>query len=601
MNTNKGLCDIPIEKLGDENLNIKPYVESLSEFIKECDTPMTIAIQGDWGSGKTSMMNMIREKISDSVCPIWFNTWQYSQFNAQDELGFILLTHFASEISKINNKEKTKITDISEKMGVITKSIARGALVGSLSFVAGSEGAKAFNQSLSENFQKNFVQTLSELKDDIAKSVKNRIEEEKKENKDRIVVFIDDLDRLVPERTVELLEVFKNFLDIKGCVFVLACDYHVIEQGLKKKFGVSGTELKGKSFFDKIIQLPFSMPVGLYDIEKYTKNLLEKIGVKTEPDGELKKYQALIKSSVGVNPRSMKRLFNSFQLIKSTADKCKKEQENQEVVATENQQLCLLLACLCMQTSFEPVYHHLIKHVYDGDPKDFLENIRNILDIQKLKSDDLKKDLTKLIKEMGGEDSLMVESLPNFMEAFNNAIQLDNDKEISSDEISNLMKVLTLSSITATISSVQTNSDERKDTILLKNKLKELAEEINEDTDFEFYLGRWCSQKDPAYACIVTEMKINNKKFEFTCEFNDRENYIGVYLSKNNNYEETFNFLDKKIGKDILYKEDDQRDQNIYWLAYHDDLKEGTPFGQKFKAFKKMVKKCIEIITPVIA
>jgi uridine kinase len=42
---------------------------------------MTIAIQGDWGSGKTSMMNMIQEQLDDRVVSTWFNTWQYSQFN----------------------------------------------------------------------------------------------------------------------------------------------------------------------------------------------------------------------------------------------------------------------------------------------------------------------------------------------------------------------------------------------------------------------------------------------------------------------------------------------------------------------------------------
>ena len=52
---------------------------------------MTISIQGDWGSGKTSMMNMIRTKIQDITVPIWFNTWQFSQFDMGNSLAFSMM------------------------------------------------------------------------------------------------------------------------------------------------------------------------------------------------------------------------------------------------------------------------------------------------------------------------------------------------------------------------------------------------------------------------------------------------------------------------------------------------------------------------------
>ncbi|HEY5466973.1 MAG TPA: P-loop NTPase fold protein, partial [Clostridia bacterium] len=71
-----GFTDTPAKKITEDIFNIKNYIEGLSSFILECNTPMTIAIQGDWGSGKTSMMNMVRESIENQVVPVWFNTWQ---------------------------------------------------------------------------------------------------------------------------------------------------------------------------------------------------------------------------------------------------------------------------------------------------------------------------------------------------------------------------------------------------------------------------------------------------------------------------------------------------------------------------------------------
>ena len=70
---------------------------------------MTISIQGDWGSGKSSMMYLIEQKIkaycqaqSKKLHTLWFNTWQFSQFNLDKQLSISLLSRF------INNLEKLK-------------------------------------------------------------------------------------------------------------------------------------------------------------------------------------------------------------------------------------------------------------------------------------------------------------------------------------------------------------------------------------------------------------------------------------------------------------------------------------------------------------
>ena len=59
--SNVGVTDAPLLSMDEDLFSVKPYVTGLSSFINTCETPMTISIQGDWGSGKTSMMNMIKE------------------------------------------------------------------------------------------------------------------------------------------------------------------------------------------------------------------------------------------------------------------------------------------------------------------------------------------------------------------------------------------------------------------------------------------------------------------------------------------------------------------------------------------------------------
>ena len=75
---------------------------------------------------------------------------------------------------------------------------------------------------------------------------------------------------------MEVLEALKNIFDIPNCVFILAIDYDIVVKGLESKFGpkTDENEREFRSFFDKIIQVPFSMPTGTYDIENF---LVEKL------------------------------------------------------------------------------------------------------------------------------------------------------------------------------------------------------------------------------------------------------------------------------------------------------------------------------------
>lgn len=137
-----------------------------------------------------------------------------------------------------------------------------------------------------------------------------------------IIFFIDDLDRLNPAVAVELLELLKNIFTIDGCVFILAIDYDVVVKGLKGKFGelTDKNEREFRSFFDKIIQVPFAMPVSNYKPYDFIVSSLKSISYIDESDARDKMFMDNImsatKMTVGNNPRSIKRLMNILSLIK---------------------------------------------------------------------------------------------------------------------------------------------------------------------------------------------------------------------------------------------------------------------------------------------
>ena len=116
-----------------------------------------------------------------------------------------------------------------------------------------------------------------------------------------------------------------NIFNLKDCIFILAIDYKVVVKGLEKKFGprTDANEWEFRAFFDKIIQLPFSMPLSNYDIGNYVSSLLREIDYydgdfdsRDHAEETNQKIAAFVENTIGGNPRSIKRLINSLSLIK---------------------------------------------------------------------------------------------------------------------------------------------------------------------------------------------------------------------------------------------------------------------------------------------
>ena len=220
-----------------------------------------------------------------------------------------------------------------------------------------------------------------------------------------------------------------------------------MSQGLRKKFGIDSDALKGKSFFDKIIQLPFSMPIGLYDIKNYISHLLNQIGMEFQ-EKELALYVDLVDYSIGFNPRSLKRLFNSLLLLNIVAEKKGILSENKEMAQKYEMQR-ILFATICLQTGYEKVYKYLLDH----SEKISQELLQNLADES---SYDEVEDLKQFIGDTIGNDSKKKMKLASFMSALYDAIQLEQDDDqasLSDEEIEALKKVLSFSSITSTESS----------------------------------------------------------------------------------------------------------------------------------------------------
>ena len=375
------IIDVPRKHTQEDLFGIQVYQDALIEYIRLTDTPITIALQGEWGSGKTSLMNLLRYNLceveSAPYYPIWINTWQYSLMKTPSQAIISILEGIINQIGALNpssqkwEDSKRKIGGLFKKMAVVGTKVAAGAVGIDKDYVdeffEGDAGAASSD--------------IMQLKEEISKLIADALS--KDSTKQGFTFYIDDLDRIDPPVAVEILELLKNIFDLEKCVFVLAIDYDVVIKGLKPKFGelTDANEREFRSFFDKIIQLPFSMPVASYSVDTFLVDALRKIEFFSGEelnDAELAEtLSEITRLSVGSNPRSLKRLTNTLALISII----NRVQNGNEGAEQKRLGKVLNYALVCIQIAYPYIYNQLTE---SPDFKSWNEKIASKLKLRKL-------------------------------------------------------------------------------------------------------------------------------------------------------------------------------------------------------------------------
>lgn len=415
---------VQINKLIEDKdfLATKDYSRALVEFIEECDTPMTIGVQGDWGIGKTSMMSMIKAQIISSTNAsnkknfgvVWFNTWQFSLFGRDEYLGVAAL----SELLKIL-REQFEISESNDYW----KSVKKLASSLSFSFMGVGIDGKKLSEQDDEGYE-DISKVIKQFKEEFDKLIQYIIEQR---SLDRIIFFIDDLDRVKPVKALELLESLKNFMDVENCVFILAVDYEVVQMGMRQKFGVDLQKQSGKSFFDKIIQLPFVMPSSSYDLVNYLKKLIEPIVAFNKlTDDDYSNLAEITTLTVGSNPRSIKRVINYISLI----TKMHKNSNNNQG-SFPRHEATILYSVVCLQVAWPEIFNYFLVR----PTPDRIRQIENWNHLDTIPF------INKLYDRTPNKEELKAK-ISAYFDLFFEIVDIDGDGNITNDEFEPVFSVL---------------------------------------------------------------------------------------------------------------------------------------------------------------
>lgn len=357
----KMLLDLPTP---NPELGFDRYAGILEQIILTNNPQFAIGIFGRWGSGKSTLMDKVSSKLDDQrAIKVAFSAWRYEK---EEHLIVPMLDSVREALVRwVDDQEqqnaglpqriRERVIATASVIGKVTKALLSGFSfkVGlpetvELSFKANEAIAKAEEYGRMDrdhldehaDIPRSFYHAAFRA---LRGAFENLISVGKQtpHMPDRIVVFIDDLDRCLPSKALDVLESMKLFFDFPGFVFVVGLDQHVVESFIDTKFRRDGESkhstdgddqrngwepITGASYIQKIFQIPFNLPpLAEEDIDDLIKSIiaeaeLDEVGTQATDLRDVVRphLTATIPQAegrdVGLNPRQVKRFINSYVL-----------------------------------------------------------------------------------------------------------------------------------------------------------------------------------------------------------------------------------------------------------------------------------------------
>ncbi len=248
--------DKPIVSYANDILGRKDFAKAVSKTIYKDSNKdsYVIAFYGKWGSGKTSLINMILENIENETkdmnkdkkpIVVKFNPWIFSN---QHQLVTQFFNHLSNVLGREDNSKWLK--DSANWLKIFSKSLAPLALVpgiGTVAFVTST--ASSVVGEAAEGLGTQLEKDLQEIKDEIHKILEL--------NEQRIIVVIDDIDRLNKTEIGQIFQLVKSLADFPNTTYILTFDRDIVSTILdSEQCGY------GKQYLEKIVQIPFELPTA---------------------------------------------------------------------------------------------------------------------------------------------------------------------------------------------------------------------------------------------------------------------------------------------------------------------------------------------------
>ena len=353
--------DIAIDPILDFNL----YRDAIVSIVKNSYPKFTMGIFGDWGTGKTTLINSIDKALQTEkdLIIVRLEAWRYKQeqfalVSMLKTIAYALPAEKRFEDLK-QKLETSAISFLKKTSDILTSIITK--------YVSEED---EISQEMFDSFKKEFnskIQLIVELDRDTVYFI--GFEEIRKEIKNlrldnpafRIIVFVDDLDKCSPKKALEILEFIRVFHDIDGfiCIIGISQDMMVKLSDIEN----NETSNEGEHYIKNLIQVPITLPKwSNQDIVKLVRDFIKKGMIHEKFKEVIDKNIELISVAVDNNPREIKRFLNNF-IVAYEIFSSKKNFEAKELIfsSKKNFEAKELLVIQAIHLRWKKFYNILVK------------------------------------------------------------------------------------------------------------------------------------------------------------------------------------------------------------------------------------------------
>jgi predicted KAP-like P-loop ATPase len=241
--------DTPLSDPGQDDFDRAPFACRIAETIAARNDPasLCIGIYGKWGEGKTTVLKFIEKELAphkDVVEIVHFNPWR---FRTEDDLFVGFFGALADGIGKSLKNRREEVTEaVAPYLRILgSASIGVGVpLVGSVN-VSAAQLTKSLLESASAD-----VETL-----------KSRLDKLIKETKKKLVIVVDDIDRMDRKQIHAVFKLIKACGDFLYTIYLLAFDDKAVAAAIGTEYA-GGDTPAGRDFLEKIVQVPLRLPAA---------------------------------------------------------------------------------------------------------------------------------------------------------------------------------------------------------------------------------------------------------------------------------------------------------------------------------------------------
>ncbi len=330
----------------DDLLERASFGKSLSNFVEKVEDPLVIAIDGEWGQGKSFFLKRWvgahTLQNNGKATMVYFDAFAHDYLDDPLIALVGVVTDRITELSKGNKSVSEKVQGTWKsvqraaiKLAKPTAKMAISAVGAGLSVATGglSDTAKKVADAIIDSASKEGQELLDqywksedgkrnamkEFRDMLKAFVKaNRVENKQGEETNSLIIVIDELDRCRPDYALSVLEIIKHLFNVKGVQFILGVNLEALAHSVSKRYG---EKIDSERYLRRFVNIIFELPTNINNstnkvaVVEYARKICQRMKVDEDLGAVLCQNIELAASSNKIQMRDVGTIFSYAALV----------------------------------------------------------------------------------------------------------------------------------------------------------------------------------------------------------------------------------------------------------------------------------------------